>query len=318
MKKSLSFPLKGIKKKEPTKLVRITKEEEEKDNIPSALKEYERLQKENKQLKEENEILKSKDENEILKLSEDIWDKYDEVKIRYIIRDDDGQINSEREKILQKEDNLTDFFNNLKTIPNEEELEKNGFEKKLTIHPIKRTLFSNNIKSLTIEKDELIEKEKEIIQNKKTLKNKLNQIVNGQELKNSKLLFGDEIFVDSILEFGEEKELDKVLNKMGANNIPIDEIANQKNRENQLNMSKKDIGGKFIFDILSDRKIFMKRQLLRKAIYKMLEKKPPINRFEVLRSLISDFKSADFYIQDAIIHYYKRIFFDILNENKEE
>ena len=34
MKKSLSFPLKGIKKKEPTKLKRITKEEEEKDNIP--------------------------------------------------------------------------------------------------------------------------------------------------------------------------------------------------------------------------------------------------------------------------------------------
>ena len=227
MKKSSSLPLKGIKKKEATKLVRISKGEEE-NNIPSALKEYERLQKENKELKEENEILKSKDENEILKLSEDIWDKYDEVKIKYIIRDDDGQINSEREKVLQKEDNLTDFFNNLKTIPNDEELEKNGFEKKLTIHPIKRTLFSNNIKSKTIEKDELIEKEKEIIQNKKTLKNKINQIVNDQELKNSKLLFGDEIFVDSLLEFGEEKELDKVLNKMGANNIPIDEIANQK------------------------------------------------------------------------------------------
>ena len=318
MQKSLSFPLKGIKKKEPTKIVRLPKGEEE-NNIPSALKEYERLQKENKELKEENEILKSKDENEILKLSEDIWDKYDEVKIRYIIRDDDGQINSEREKVLQKEDNLTDFFNNLKTIPNEEELEKNGFEKKITINPIKNTLFSNNIiKSNRIEKDELIEKEKEIIQNKKSLKNKLNQIVNGQELKNSKLLFGDEIFVDSILEFGEEKELNKVLNKMGASNIPIDEIANQKNKENELNMTKKDIGGKFIFDILSERKIFMKRQLLRKAIYKMLEKKPPINRFEVLRSLISDLKGAEFYIKDALIHYYKRIFFDILNENKEE
>ena len=318
MQKSLSFPLKGIKKKEPTKIVRLPKGEEE-NNIPSALKEYERLQKENKELKEENEILKSKDENEILKLSEDIWDKYDEVKIRYIIRDDDGQINSEREKVLQKEDNLTDFFNNLKKIPNEEELEKNGFEKKITINPIKNTLFSNNIiKSNRIEKDELIEKEKEIIQNKKSLKNKLNQIVNGQELKNSKLLFGDEIFVDSILEFGEEKELDKVLNKMGASNIPIDEIANQKNKENELNMTKKDIGGKFIFDILSERKIFMKKKLLRKAIYKMLEKKPPINRFEVLRSLISDFKSADFYIQDAIIHYYKRIFFDNLNEDEEE
>ncbi len=318
MKKSSSFPLKGIKKKEATKLVRLPKGEEE-NNIPSALKEYERLQKENKELKEENEILKSKDENEILKLSEDIWDKYDEVKIKYIIRDDDGQINSEREKVLQKEDNLTDFFNNLKTIPNEEELERNGFEKKSTINSKKTSLFSNNfIKSKSIEKDELREKEKEIIQNKKTLKNKLNQIVNGQELKNSKLLFGDEIFVDSILEFGEEKELDKVLNKMGASNIPIDEIANQKNKENELNMTKKDIGGKFIFDILSERKIFMKKKLLRKAIYKMLEKKPPINRFEVLRSLISDFKSADFYIQDAIIHYYKRIFFNNLNEDEEE
>ena len=105
---------------------------------------------------------------------------------------------------------------------------------------------------------------------------------------------------------------------MGASNIPIDEIANQKNKENELNMTKKDIGGKFIFDILSERKIFMKKKLLRKAIYKMLEKKPPINRFEVLRSLISDFKSADFYIQDAIIHYYKRIFFDNLNEDEEE
>ena len=130
MEKSKSMKLKGIKKKEPTKLIRIAATEGEDSNVPSILKEYERLQKENIRLKLENETLQLKDENDILQLSNDIFDNYDEIKIKYIIRDDDGEINSEREKVLKEKDNLTEFFNNLKTIPNEEKFDENGYEKK--------------------------------------------------------------------------------------------------------------------------------------------------------------------------------------------
>ena len=61
----------------------------------------------------------------------------------------------------------------------------------------------------------------------------------------------------------------------------------------------------------------MEKKLLKKAIYKMLNKKPPINPFEVLRKLISDFKIAHYVIKKNILHYYKRKFFECLKEEEE-
>ena len=317
MEKSKSMKLKGIKKKEPTKLIRIPGTEGEDSNVPSILKEYERLQKENIRLKLENETLQLKDENDILQLSNDIFDNYDEIKIKYIIRDDDGEINSEREKVLKEKDNLTEFFNNLKTIPNEEKFDENGYEKKINIKKNKTTLFGDNLlKSKISEKEELFEKEKELIENKKSLKSKINKKLKESNKKDS-ILFGDNLFVDSIIEFGEKNELNSVLNKFGVDNIPIEEISNQKEKENELKLNKKEISVKLLFDLASDQRRLMEKKLLKKAIYKMLNKKPPINPFEVLRKLISDFKIAQYVIKKNILHYYKRKFFESLKEEEE-
>ena len=317
MEKSKSMKLKVIKKKEPTKLIRIPGTEGEDSNVPSILKEYERLQKENIRLKLENETLQLKDENDILQLSNDIFDNYDEIKIKYIIRDDDGEINSEREKVLKEKDNLTEFFNNLKTIPNEEKFDENGYEKKINIKKNKTTLFGDNLlKSKISEKEELFEKEKELIENKKSLKSKINKKLKESNKKDS-ILFGDNLFVDSIIEFGEKNELNTVLNKFGVDNIPIEEISNQKEKENELKLNKKEISVKLLFDLASDQRRIMEKKLLKKAIYKMLNKKPPINPFEVLRKLISDFKIAQYVIKKNILHYYKRKFFECLKEEEE-
>ena len=302
MEKSKSMKLKGIKKKEPTKLIRIVGTEGEDSNVPSILKEYERLQKENIRLKLENETLQLKDENDILQLSNDIFDNYDEIKIKYIIRDDNGEINSEREKVLKEKDNLTEFFNNLKPIPNEEKFDENGYEKKINIKKNKTTLFGDNLlKSKISEKEELFEKEKELIENKKSLKSKINKKLKESNKKDS-ILFGDNLFVDSIIEFGEKNELNTVLNKFGVDNIPIEEISNQKEKENELKLNKKEISVKLLFDLASDQRRIMEKKLLKKAIYKMLNKKPPINPFEVLRKLISDFKIAQYVIKKNILH----------------
>ncbi len=157
-----------------------------------------KLKKENEKLKEENELLK--DENEFLKndseqlnkVTKEFYQTYKEIKINYVISDEDGRvINKKDETIIEQPNNIIDIFKKL-----EKELkESNDYIEKLKHE---NDEFDDKMNNMFSDIKEIIERQQEITKGNKNKKeieidNKLNEISkilneisNGKKDKNIK------------------------------------------------------------------------------------------------------------------------------------
>ena len=136
---------------------------EKKNIIPEDFeKEFIKIKKENEKLKEENEALKIRIEYVTEEYSKEIHSTYNEIKIKYIFKDEDGKIVDEKhETVVEQPQNLIDLFKRL-----EKELnDANNYIDKLKQENKK---FDDKLDKIISDINNIIENQKKITKENKT------------------------------------------------------------------------------------------------------------------------------------------------------